>query len=584
MIFSLIIVVGFVLDIAIHYKYAVYTLVEKMDLYESVLSENMKREMSQMENASKEELREKALQVLSNYTYYMANESPDGESVCNLDDYGFTLDITDKSGNVVPVIHGAQIFLEYTVYDSQKSIAKRINNGHGYTEFELSVDENKVVDLGEYIDDSKRDELLSLYKKKGKIKLLKLEGIVSEERTIIPTTIVISKANGEAMVLLDNQNPESQTLYSNTCDEYVAREFKISNANISTINTSDKLVKDAENVELTEFHAYNDFYYLKNSLMNESYKRSIWETYGDRREYVLKLSVDMNAFVRNELRQSLTEEMWLGLPGAIDVIWFVWAFFAYKDYRRETEEERRFRKQLKQQHRKQQKERRSQKKVRELFLNAMAHELKTPAAVIQNTAEYLESGRRPEKQTHYLHVLQEEAMHVNQLLCQMLTYTRMNERKYTIHPEKTDLRQLIEKRLLIFQDLLEEKQEKVEIVDDKYGEVWCDRRLTEMVLDNMITNVLKYGVDGGKLRITLRDNGVFVYNDGPQLSDEALESVWSPMYREDEARKSDGSSGMGLAISAEVLELQNGRYGVRNAENGVEFYFLLPVLPPKYQV
>ena len=74
-----------------------------------------------------------------------------------------------------------------------------------------------------------------------------------------------------------------------------------------------------------------------------------------------------------------------------------------------------------------QKKQRELARLRNTFINAMAHEMKTPAAVIKNSAECLEEGIHPEKQAHYIGMVQKEADHMNDLLMSMLAYTRLSD-------------------------------------------------------------------------------------------------------------------------------------------------------------
>ena len=69
-------------------------------------------------------------------------------------------------------------------------------------------------------------------------------------------------------------------------------------------------------------------------------------------------------------------------------------------------------------------EREELNKTRNLFINAMAHEMKTPNAVILNSTEMLIENVNPEKQHKYLRMIEDESKHMNNLLNQMLIYTR----------------------------------------------------------------------------------------------------------------------------------------------------------------
>ena len=94
-----------------------------------------------------------------------------------------------------------------------------------------------------------------------------------------------------------------------------------------------------------------------------------------------------------------------------------------------------------------------------------------------------------------------------------------------------------------------------------------------MVLDNLISNVVKFCAEGGVIRISLTAQSVSIYNEGKPVPEEEMEHIWELMYRSDESSTYEpGSSGMGLAISRAVLKLHGAEFGVRNVSDGVEFF------------
>ena len=64
-----------------------------------------------------------------------------------------------------------------------------------------------------------------------------------------------------------------------------------------------------------------------------------------------------------------------------------------------------------------------------------------------------------------------------------------------------------------------------------------------------------------------------VYNQGPGIREDKLESIWNSYYQD---RPGDYHAGLGLYIVKTVILLHGGAYGVKNREDGVEFWFSLP--------
>lgn len=73
----------------------------------------------------------------------------------------------------------------------------------------------------------------------------------------------------------------------------------------------------------------------------------------------------------------------------------------------------------------------------------------------------------------------------------------------------------------------------------------------------------------GKVRIS-------VFNTGAKIPEEELDKIWGKFYKVDKARTREyGGNGIGLSIVKAIMEAHNQKYGVRNYDNGVEFWFEL---------
>ena len=224
-----------------------------------------------------------------------------------------------------------------------------------------------------------------------------------------------------------------------------------------------------------------------------------------------------------------------------------------------------------------QKKRKELASLRNTFINAMAHEMKTPAAVIKNSAECLEDGIHPEKQANYIKMIQAEADHMNDLLMSMLTYTRLSDSEYDLHKSDCSLKEMMEFCSAHYGEQIEKKGIHVVWDTVEEGTVNADEKMLSMVMDNFISNAVRFCTTGGVIRLTVTKDYVSVYNEGEPIPDDQLKAIWTPMYLGDDSRtKTNGTSGMGLAISAIILKAHHADYGVSNVAEGVEFYFKIP--------
>lgn len=211
--------------------------------------------------------------------------------------------------------------------------------------------------------------------------------------------------------------------------------------------------------------------------------------------------------------------------------------------------------------------------MRNTFINAMAHEMKTPAAIVKSGAECIREGIHPEKQEHYIGLIEREADHMSDLLNAMLVYTKVVDTGYQLKKEYVDMADICQEVWEHYQANMKEKQIHFEI--DKKAS-FClkgDPHLLEMVVDNFFSNAVRHCPVGKMIRLSICQNSLFVFNTGAHIPDGEMNQIWEPLYQVDTARSGDNSSsGMGLAISAQILKLHHIKYGAKNVQDGVEFF------------
>ena len=214
---------------------------------------------------------------------------------------------------------------------------------------------------------------------------------------------------------------------------------------------------------------------------------------------------------------------------------------------------------------------------RQMFTSAVAHELKTPVAIIQNQCECILEDIAPEKNKEYVKSVYNEAAAMNKMIMSFLQYNRLQMLSH-IEKEKVDLCEMVKSELQKYEDLIEAAGIllETEFTNDIF--VKANRELLAVVIGNYLSNAYKYTEAGRKVKVTLQQDGVSgyfeVFNEGASIEKEYEAAVWDVLSRQDKARnRKIGSSGMGLPISRKILELHGFEYGYENVENGVRFWF-----------
>lgn len=208
------------------------------------------------------------------------------------------------------------------------------------------------------------------------------------------------------------------------------------------------------------------------------------------------------------------------------------------------------------------------------FTSAAAHELKTPLAVIQNQCECIIENVAPEKNEEYIKSVYDEAVRMNGIVTNLLQYNRLvNSDK--VQKEKCNLKEIVITETEKYKAFAETKgvEMKVALLTEE-SEIYCNRDLVSMAVDNYLSNAIKYATGEKKVVVTLDGKNFSVYNTSEGIPEEIKKDMWSILSRGSAARTKDGtSSGMGLPICAEIFKAHGYEYGYRNVKDGVEFYF-----------
>ncbi len=213
------------------------------------------------------------------------------------------------------------------------------------------------------------------------------------------------------------------------------------------------------------------------------------------------------------------------------------------------------------------------------FISAMTHEMKTPIAIIQNQCECVLENVAPEKNEEYLKSIYDETQKMNKLVTDMLQYNRISQiDKLTL--EKCDLVEIVKEEAEKYKKQFELHGKTVALNIKENAIVKCHKNLIALVIDNMLSNTIKHTENGGEVKVTVKDGvegyKVSVYNSGSQVPSDEKDKIWSVLYKTDKSRTDrDKSSGVGLAVSAKILDLHKAQYGCVNVNDGVEFYFTI---------
>lgn len=223
-------------------------------------------------------------------------------------------------------------------------------------------------------------------------------------------------------------------------------------------------------------------------------------------------------------------------------------------------------------------------RLKNTFVSIISHELKTPVTIIRGYAETLirpEAKWDRETLQEGLAVIIEEAEHLNQLIDDLLDASRLQAGALSLQMEEVALDRLAERVVQRFQPQTDNHDIAARFPPD-FPTIRGDPRRLEQVLNNLVSNAIKYSPDGGRIRIRGRvrpdEVVVTVTDEGIGIPAPEQSRVFEPFYRVDDSAGRDTEGvGLGLYLAKAIVEAHGGRIWVESEPGkGSAFSFALP--------
>jgi two-component system sensor histidine kinase CpxA len=222
------------------------------------------------------------------------------------------------------------------------------------------------------------------------------------------------------------------------------------------------------------------------------------------------------------------------------------------------------------------------------LLKDVSHELRSPLARLSVALGLARQRATPEAESALARI-ELETDRLNQLIQRLLTISRLETGADGIRKARLSLRELVEN---VAHDAEYETQGRGCLVSaeptDEYP-VEANPDLLRSAIENVVRNAVRYTANGTTVEIRLQrrigDQGedivVRVLDSGPGVPDEALEQIFQPFYRIDDARnRQTGGAGLGLSIAERAVRLHGGTVRASNRpEGGLEVEIRIPAAP-----
>jgi len=226
-------------------------------------------------------------------------------------------------------------------------------------------------------------------------------------------------------------------------------------------------------------------------------------------------------------------------------------------------------------------------KIKSDFVLNVSHELRTPLTSIKGFVETMEAeGSLSEEQKHYLGIIKRNTARLINVVTDLLTLSRLEEKSIVLELEPVSMPDLVERVLKIFEEQIRAKGFSVEVrAPDELPPVMGDAFRLEQVFVNLLDNAIKY-TDAGGITVEMEARGdtvvVSVADTGPGIPSEHIDRIFERFYVVDKSRSRKlGGTGLGLSIVKHIIILHNGRITVQSSPGrGARFVITLPAGDP----
>ncbi len=224
---------------------------------------------------------------------------------------------------------------------------------------------------------------------------------------------------------------------------------------------------------------------------------------------------------------------------------------------------------------------------RERFVSMVAHELRNPLTVISGSVATIsqhEAEDLPPIAAKLLPAVQSSAQRLERIIADLLVSSQVDAGTLTLHVDPTDLRELV--KSATDAAFVSAQERGVELVDETSTEelvVMCDGPRITQVIDNMLSNAIKYTPTGGTIRVQARsitERGqvqVRIVDTGIGIAPDDHRSIFERYGRAEPGKAVADGTGLGLAICRAIAEAHGGSIELES-ELGVGSTFVL-VLP-----
>ena len=206
----------------------------------------------------------------------------------------------------------------------------------------------------------------------------------------------------------------------------------------------------------------------------------------------------------------------------------------------------------------------------------IAHDLRTPLAVITGYLEGLKDGVIKPSPKRFT-TMYDEALYLQRLVEDLRTLSLVDAGELSMMLQPVQPGELVQKLAASYQHQAEQKAIHLTVsIEPDLPAIKADPERMQEALSNLVSNAMRFTPAGGQICLAARREGDAVWlevkDTGSGIAPEVLPHIFERFYQGDDSRQ-EGGSGLGLAIAKSIIELQGGKISAASAGVGAGSVF-----------
>lgn len=215
------------------------------------------------------------------------------------------------------------------------------------------------------------------------------------------------------------------------------------------------------------------------------------------------------------------------------------------------------------------------------YSSDIAHELRNPINNLLGMTEFtLAKDKSIEEYQRALEFNHEELIYISKLIDNLFFLAHADHGQIKIEKVSFDAKEVVLRTFDFYQAIADENE--ITLICEGQGDIFADLTLFKRVINNLLSNALKYSYPSGKIIITIQPSKdhttISIIDHGIGIACEHHKMIFDRFYRVDSSRSEDsGGLGLGLSIVKSIIELHKGKISIESKPSiGTVIYFSLP--------